>query len=369
MPPPEIPVEPRDHRQHRRLAAAGMADQRHELALLHQKLELVDHRERSPGRRIDLADLEELDIAVEDRRACRLAHRLGRLFELGHRLDVGQAPLLALRVVLDAEIHQVLGDLGAQAHECRVVVQRRALAGPRDRHLEGAAEGRLRPGLQGHDAVGKQDRLVDVVGDQDDGLAFLGPDLLELVLQLGARQRVERREGLVEQQDVGIGGQRAGDGDALAHAAGKLGRPAVGGVAEADHVDVAPHARLPLGARHALEDRVDGERHVGADGEPRHQRIGLEDDAAVGAGALDPVAADGDLAGVGHGEAGHQRDEGRLARAGEAHDGHDLALLDGEVDVVQHLGPPAGVAVALAHAPEFEESHGCSPAPSGSCRR
>ena len=75
---------------------------------------------------------------------------------------------------------------------------------------------------------------------------------LELVLQLGAGQRVERRQRLVEQQDVGIDGERAGDRDALAHAAGQLGRPAVGGVAEADHVDVAPHARLPLGARRAL---------------------------------------------------------------------------------------------------------------------
>ena len=49
---------------------------------------------------------------------------------------------------------------------------------------------------------------------------------------------------------------------------------------------------------------------------------------------------------------GDQRDQRRLAAAGEADDGDELALLDVEVDVVQHLGPPVAGAVALADALE-----------------
>ena len=41
--------------------------------------------------------------------------------------------------------------------------------------------------------------------------------------QLGADVRVERAEGLVEQQDLGLDGQRAGERHALALAAGELG--------------------------------------------------------------------------------------------------------------------------------------------------
>ena len=48
------------------------------------------------------------------------------------------------------------------------------------------------------------------------------PDAQELEAHLVARQRVERRERLVHQQDVGIEQQRARDRDALLHAAGQL---------------------------------------------------------------------------------------------------------------------------------------------------
>ena len=57
-------------------------------------------------------------------------------------------------------------------------------------------------------------------------------DRRELVLQLGAGQRVEGGERLVEQEDLGLHRQRPGNRDALAHAAGKLRRSPVDGVAE-----------------------------------------------------------------------------------------------------------------------------------------
>ena len=48
--------------------------------------------------------------------------------------------------------------------------------------------------------------------------------LQQLVLQLGADQRIERRERLVHQQDRRLGGEGARQADALLHAARKLMR-------------------------------------------------------------------------------------------------------------------------------------------------
>ena len=59
--------------------------------------------------------------------------------------------------------------------------------------------------------VTKSDRLLVVL-----------PDLEQQLLHLGAGLAVERPEGLVHQQDLGIVGERPGDGDALHHAAGEL---------------------------------------------------------------------------------------------------------------------------------------------------
>ena len=77
-----------------------------------------------------------------------------------------------------------------------------------------------------HDAVGQQHRLVDVVGDHDHRVAEPRMDLHHRVLQMGAGQRVERAERLVEQQDLRLHRQRPGDADALLHAARNFGRAA-----------------------------------------------------------------------------------------------------------------------------------------------
>ena len=66
-------------------------------------------------------------------------------------------------------------------------------------------------------------------------------DLHELVLQLRARQRVERAERLVEQQHLRLHRERARDADALLHAAGHLVRHLVLGVRRARRAS-APRA-------------------------------------------------------------------------------------------------------------------------------
>src|SRR5712691_2430725 len=70
--------------------------------------------------------------------------------------------------------------------------------------------------LEDADAVCERERFAHVVCDDDDGLPQALLDLSELGVQLGAREGIERAEGLVHQQDRWIGRDRAGDADPLA---------------------------------------------------------------------------------------------------------------------------------------------------------
>ncbi len=99
------------------------------------------------------------------------------------------------------------------------------------------------------DAVGEPYRLVEVVGDEDDGLLQLRLQPQELVLHLAADQRVERGERLVEEPQLRTDRQRAGDADALLLAARKLARQVGLAALEADEGDHLARPRLALGAR------------------------------------------------------------------------------------------------------------------------
>src|SRR5262245_14220602 len=79
-------------------------------------------------------------------------------------------------------------------------------------------------------------RDVALVGDEDDGVAVL-VELLEQPHDLLARGRVEVPRGLVGQQDRGAHDQGAGDGHALALAAGQLVRLVRDPRPEVDHVE------------------------------------------------------------------------------------------------------------------------------------
>ena len=101
--------------------------------------------------------------------------------------------------------------------------------------------------LHDRDAVADADRLIEVVGDENGGLAEVLGQLAELVLQLAADQRVERAERLIHQDDFGIGGQRAGEADALLHAARELAGVALHPVAEADLAERGLGGAIALG--------------------------------------------------------------------------------------------------------------------------
>ena len=101
------------------------------------------------------------------------------------------------------------------------------------------------PSVEHGDAVAEQDRLVDVVGDEHDGLVQLALQLEELLLQLGPHDRVDGAERLVHQQHGRVGGEGAGHADALLLAARQLGRVAVGvGRRQPDQLEQLERARL-----------------------------------------------------------------------------------------------------------------------------
>ena len=110
----------------------------------------------------------------------------------------------------------------------------------------------IRPGpaLMTRTRSASSDRLLNRMGDEDDGHAGARPDLQQLALQLLAGERVERTKRLVHQQDVGVVGKHARDRHALLHAARELARIAVGEALEADQLDelVGDRRRSPCAA-------------------------------------------------------------------------------------------------------------------------
>ena len=75
---------------------------------------------------------------------------------------------------------------------------------------------------------------AQIMGDEQQRDAEPGLDLVEQFQHLRLHRDVERGDGLVGDQHVGIERQRARDGDALALAAGELMRIARDGVGAAD---------------------------------------------------------------------------------------------------------------------------------------
>ena len=151
------------------------------------------------------------------------------------------------------------------------------------------------------------------------------PDLQQLVLQLLARERVERAERLVHQQDVGLVREHARDRDALLHAARKLatgsGRRSARGRPCCTNSSVIS---LHLAAASPLWRGPNA--MFSPHGQPGKQRVVLEHHAAVAARAGDRVVVDATLARRWLLEAGDDAQQRRLAAARGADQADELAL-------------------------------------------
>src|SRR5881628_1632673 len=170
------------------------------------------------------------------------------------------------------------------------------------------------------DRVAQQQPLTHVVRHEDDRLAETPLQREELALQLDARDRIERPERLIQQEERRIGGERPGDADPLALPARQLvgvARTEHAGI-EADQGEELARPRgdalggPPLEARHQTD--------VALDREVREQPDLLDDvaDAAAQPGGLERVrgpSGDPDLARRGLEQAIDQLEGRGLARA------------------------------------------------------
>ena len=189
-------------------------------------------------------------------------------------------------------------------------------------------------GPVGHhqDAVGHLHRFGDVVGDQQRGLFELLLDLQHLVAEQEPRLLVERGEGLVHQQDFRLGGERAGQRNALAHAAGQFAGIAVLEAGQTDQCDEMPRAFGALRARHAGEFEREGD--IVEHRAPGERGFLLEHHADRLVRAVDGLAGDADHALMMVEQAADHVEQSRFAAARGADDREEFARPDLERDVV-----------------------------------
>lgn len=94
------------------------------------------------------------------------------------------------------------------------------------------------PALIEHgDAVGEEVGFAEVVGDKKDGEAEFGLEAQEFAAEFGAEGLVEGVEGLVEEKEARVGGEGAGEGDALLLAATQGARQAVFEAVESEQTE------------------------------------------------------------------------------------------------------------------------------------
>jgi hypothetical protein len=188
-------------------------------------------------------------------------------------------------------------------------------------------------------AVDDVERLADiVVGDEDADVALLQLD--DEVANVGDRDRIDAGEGLVEQHDRGVGGERPGDLAAPPFAARQRHGRRVAQMGDVELAEqllepLAPHRLVGLGH---LEHRHDvlGDGEAAEDRRLLRQIAEAEDRAAVHGQAGNVLAVEQDAAAVGLHQAHDRIEAGRLAGAVGAEQADHLAALDSERDVLQH---------------------------------
>src|SRR3954452_23064903 len=225
----------------------------------------------------------------------------------------------------------------------------RAPVGRRREDLAGVVELDQLAEIHEGGLVGDARRLLHVVGDDSDRV-ILG-QLLDQLLDLGGRDRVERRTGFVEQDHLGPHRDGAGDAEALLLAAGER---QAGGVELV--LDLVPQraaaqrlldAVVHLGLRDLLIE-ADAEGDVLVDGHRERRRL-LEHHADAGAQQVEVEPGVEDVGLVEHQLTGdalarievvhpvENAQQGRLAASGRADEGGDAVGAEREIDVLQRV--------------------------------
>ena len=211
------------------------------------------------------------------------------------------------------------------------------------------------PLVEDGDAVAERHRLDLVVGDVDHRRAQLGLQVLDLRADVGPQLRVEVGERLVHEERARSPHERPRQGDALLLASGEALRLAVEQPLELHHPRdlLDPCGDLLLGL--ALRTQREGE--VVAGPEVRVEGVELEHHRDVALGrrqVVDQGVPDVDVTGGLALQAGHGAQGGGLAAAGGAEHDEELAVADGQVDVLDRHG---AVRVRLVQRGDLDARH------------
>ena len=161
-----------------------------------------------------------------DRLGALLAHRAqadGRPTRAGRTTSTGPRTPVPGREAPERAAHDAAVGDARQHVDVAEELRDPAAAGPLV-DLLGRAGLLDAPVAQHGDGVGERERLRLVVRDEQRARAGGAQDRGDLLAQALAQAGVERGERLVEQHDLGVGGERAGERDALALAARELVR-------------------------------------------------------------------------------------------------------------------------------------------------
>jgi hypothetical protein len=184
------------------------------------------------------------------------------------------------------------------------------------------------------------------------------------VHDLPSHLAVEGGGGLVGKDDVGLPGQGARDGHALALAPGELLGIVLGPVAETDFGQRLRGAGGGVASRQPLA--VQRELHVPQRAQRPQQVVGLED-VADGAPHAHPfrlravaqlAAEHAHVAVLGRAQPADEGEQRRLPGAGGAGQDEDLAGLDGQLEVEEDLLAQGARPVEVVHAGEGDDGGG-----------
>jgi hypothetical protein len=160
-------------------------------------------------------------------------------------------------------------------------------------------------------------------------------------------------------------GESARNAHALLHAAGEFIDMPVGKFLQTDQGELVFGDARSRGFVHSAQAQP--QRDVVAHRQPRHQRVLLEDDTAVGARADHRPAVEQDLAGGRRQKAGDAIQQRRLAAARGAERDDEVAVLHGQVDGRQRLQRAALDGVVERQLADVQRRHArglTSPSPS-----
>jgi hypothetical protein len=201
-------------------------------------------------------------------------------------------------------------------------------------------------------------------------VVFCGRQVADDPQHLAGELRVQGGGGLVKAEDVGLHGQRPGDGHPLLLAAGELVRVMVRPVLQthlgkqlpARPLDLGAALAAPLGSHQlpgqhdVLQRRVLGKKIEGLEHQPEVKALAADLPLQLGGGVggvEEGLALHAYGAAVGPLQKVEAAEQGGLAAAGGADDGQGLALFQGEADVLQD----GGLLKTLAEIPDFQYRH------------